>query len=59
MNAAISREQAVVKNYEALILDLRDVPLLAVTSSLAIENAIKDACNQGRHVLYCGRCRQD
>ncbi|MBD1937488.1 STAS domain-containing protein [Microcoleus sp. FACHB-68] len=54
VSKAISREQAVVKNYEVLILDLSDVPLLGVTSSLAIENAIKDACDQGRHVFIVG-----
>lgn len=54
VSKAISREQAVVKNYEAVILDLSDVPLLGVTSALAIENAIKDACDQGRHVFIVG-----
>ena len=54
VSKAISREQAVVKNYEVLILDLSDVPLLGVTSSLAIENAIKDACYEGRHVFIVG-----
>lgn len=54
VSKAIAREQAVVQNYEILILDLSDVPLLGVTSSLAIENAIKDACEQGRQVFIVG-----
>ncbi len=58
VSKAIAREQAVVQNYEVLILDLSDVPLLGVTSSLAIENAIKDACDQGRHVFIVGATGQ-
>ncbi|HIK27027.1 MAG: SulP family inorganic anion transporter [Oscillatoriaceae bacterium SKW80] len=58
VSKAIAREQAVVKNYEVLILDLSDVPLLGVTSSLAIENAIKDACEQGRQVFIVGATGQ-
>lgn len=54
VSKAIAREQAVVQNYEVLILDLSDVPLLGVTSSLAIENTIKDACEQGRQVFIVG-----
>lgn len=54
VSKAISREQAVVENFEVLILDLSDVPLLGVSSALAIENAIKDACDKGRQVFIVG-----
>jgi len=54
VSKAIAREQSVVENYDILILDLTDVPLLGVTSSLAIENAIKDAVDKGREVFIVG-----
>lgn len=54
VSKAIAREQSVVENYDILILDLTDVPLLGVTSSLAIENAIKDAVDKGRAVFIVG-----
>ncbi|TYT72878.1 SulP family inorganic anion transporter [Microcystis aeruginosa] len=39
---------------DVLILDLSDVPLLGVTASLAIENAIKDAIDKGLQVFIVG-----
>ncbi|MGA1625936.1 MAG: SulP family inorganic anion transporter, partial [Prochlorothrix sp.] len=45
---AISREHNLVNNYKVLIFDLTDVPLLGVTSSLAIENAIEEALDPQR-----------
>ncbi len=48
---AIAREESVVQNYDVLIFDLSDVPMLGVTASLAIENAIKDAVDKGRQVF--------
>ncbi len=51
---AISREQTAMEDHDVLILDLSDVPLLGVTASLAIENAIKDAVEQGRQVFIVG-----
>ncbi|MBD1904022.1 SulP family inorganic anion transporter [Funiculus sociatus GB2-A5] len=51
---AIAREHAAIQNSQALILDLSDVPLLGVTASLAIENAIKDACDKGLEVFIVG-----
>jgi sulfate permease, SulP family len=41
-------------DHDVLVLDLSDVPMLGVTASLAIENAIKDAVEQGRHVFIVG-----
>lgn len=51
---AIAREQTAMKDHDVLILDVTDVPHLGVTSSLAIENAIKDAIDKGRHVFIVG-----
>ncbi|MGB7276040.1 MAG: SulP family inorganic anion transporter, partial [Geitlerinemataceae cyanobacterium] len=51
---AISREHNAIENIDALILDLSDVPMLGVTASLAIENAIIEAIDKGRHVFIVG-----
>ncbi|WP_066381675.1 MULTISPECIES: SulP family inorganic anion transporter [unclassified Anabaena] len=51
---AISREHSAMADSDVLIVDLSDVPMLGVTASLSIENAIKDASDQGRHVLIVG-----
>jgi len=51
---AISREHDAVEDCDALIFDLSDVPLLGVTSSLALENAIKEAIEKGRQVFIVG-----
>lgn len=37
---AIPREHSAIANYDVLIVDLGEVPILGVTSSLVIENAI-------------------
>lgn len=58
VSKAISREQSAVDNFEVLILDLGDVPMLGVTSSLAIENVIKDALDKGRQVFIVGAAGQ-
>ena len=50
----ISQRMGIVKKYKVLILDLTDVPLLGVTASLAIENMIKDACQNDREVFVVG-----
>ena len=54
VSKAIAREHTAMKDHDVLILDLSDVPLLGVTASLAIENAIKDAVESGRHVFIVG-----
>lgn len=51
---AIDRQHQAMDYYEALILDLTDVPLLGVTSSLALENAIQEAVEQDRKVFIVG-----
>jgi len=43
-----------VDNYEALVLDLSDVPLIDFTSSLAIEDIILDAQDAGHHIFISG-----
>lgn len=61
VSKAIAREHAVIGSYDVLILDLSDVPLLGVTSSLALENAVKEAVDLGRHVFIVGasgQCKQ-
>ncbi len=51
---AISREHNAIVNYDVLIVDLGEVPILGVTSSLAIENAIQEAIDEGREVIVVG-----
>lgn len=50
----ISQRMGIITNYEILILDFSDVPLLGVTASLAIENMIKDAYGQKNQVYIVG-----
>ena len=51
---AISREHSAISNYDVLIVDLSEVPILGVTSSLAIENAIQEAIDAGRDIIMVG-----
>jgi SulP family sulfate permease len=51
---AISRENNAMPNCEVLVVDLTDVPHIGVTSSLALENAITEACENGRDVFVVG-----
>ncbi|MEM8777852.1 MAG: SulP family inorganic anion transporter [Cyanobacteria bacterium P01_G01_bin.49] len=51
---AISREHNLINDYQALLLDLSEVPILGVTSSLALENAIKEALENSRQVFLVG-----
>ncbi|MGK7919453.1 MAG: SulP family inorganic anion transporter [Trichodesmium sp.] len=51
---AISREHGAISNYDVLIVDLSEVPILGVTSSLAIENAIQEAIDAGRNIVMVG-----
>ncbi|MUL37348.1 SulP family inorganic anion transporter [Gloeocapsopsis dulcis] len=54
LSKAIAREHTAMEDHDVLILDLSDVPILGVTASLAIENAIKDAVDQGRQIFMVG-----
>ncbi|MFN6514665.1 MAG: SulP family inorganic anion transporter [Nostoc sp. CreGUA01] len=51
---AIEREHRAIANYDVLIVDLGEVPVLGVTSSLAIENAIQEAIDAKREVIVVG-----
>ncbi|OKH19423.1 SulP family inorganic anion transporter [[Limnothrix rosea] IAM M-220] len=51
---AIAREHSAIESYDVLIVDLAEVPVLGVTSSLAIENAIQEALDVGREVIVVG-----
>ncbi|MGF1542751.1 MAG: SulP family inorganic anion transporter [Pleurocapsa sp.] len=51
---AISREHNLINDYQALVLDLSEVPILGVTSALALENAITEAVEKGRQVFLVG-----
>ncbi|WP_100752498.1 SulP family inorganic anion transporter [Vibrio salilacus] len=43
VSKAISRQHSRISDYQVMILDLTDVPMIDVTVGLALENAIKDA----------------
>ncbi|AFZ53926.1 SulP family inorganic anion transporter [Cyanobacterium aponinum UTEX 3221] len=51
---AISREHSAIDNYDVILVDLSEVPVLGVTSSLAIENAIQEAIDLEREVIVVG-----
>ena len=54
LSKAIAREHNAMKDADALVMDLSDVPLLGVTASLAIENAIRDAHDKGLEIYIVG-----
>ncbi|MEG4809247.1 SulP family inorganic anion transporter [Microcoleus sp. F8-D3] len=54
LSKAISREHNAMKDADVLVMDLTAVPMLGVTASLAIENAIRDACDKGLQVYVVG-----
>lgn len=51
VSKAISRQHSSISDYEVMILDLTDVPMIDVTVGLALENAIKDALDAKCEVL--------
>lgn len=51
---AISREHDAIGTYDVLIIDLGEVPVLGVTSSLALENAVQEAVEDDREVIVVG-----
>ena len=55
---AISREQTAMKDCDVLVMDLQDVPMLGVTSSLAIENTILESLDKGCSVYLVGATGQ-
>ena len=54
VSKAISREHNAINNCDVVVMDISDVPMMGVTASLAIENAIKDTIDQGRKILIVG-----
>jgi SulP family sulfate permease len=58
MSKAIAREHNAMKDADALVVDLSDVPSMGVTSSLAIENVIRDAHDKGLEVYVVGASRK-
>ncbi|MGZ9899553.1 SulP family inorganic anion transporter [Shewanella gaetbuli] len=54
VSKAISKQHSSIDDFEAMILDLTDVPMIDVTVGLALENAIKDATDANCEVfLLC------
>ncbi len=51
---SISQRMTIVEQYDVLILDLADVPILGVTASLAIETMVKEALEKRREVFIVG-----
>lgn len=51
VSKAISRQHSSIDDYDVMILDLSDVPMIDVTVGLALENAIKDALDVNCEVL--------
>lgn len=54
VSKAIAREHSAINECDVVVVDLSDVPLLGVTATLAIENAIVDAVEKGRQVFIVG-----
>lgn len=51
VSKAIAREHNTIQKYQCIVLDLSDVPLIDMTISLAVENAIRDAVDSQRQVI--------
>ncbi len=54
LSKAIAREHNAMKEADALVVDLTEVPSLGVTASLAVENVIRDAHDKGLEVYVVG-----
>ncbi|MEO0408599.1 MAG: SulP family inorganic anion transporter [Cyanobacteria bacterium P01_A01_bin.135] len=55
---AIAREHNAIGECDAIIFDVGDIPHLGVTAALAIENAVEEAVDEGRHVYLVGAAGQ-
>ncbi|MEO0374753.1 MAG: SulP family inorganic anion transporter, partial [Cyanobacteria bacterium P01_A01_bin.17] len=55
---AISREHHAIGECDAIVFDLSEVPHMGVTSSLALENAVKEAAESDRSVYIVGAAGQ-
>ncbi|HEY9858899.1 MAG TPA: SulP family inorganic anion transporter [Candidatus Obscuribacterales bacterium] len=54
VSKAIARQHNAIKDCDAVVMDLSDVPHMGVTASLEIENAIRDAVEKDRQVYIVG-----
>lgn len=54
----ITRRMSFVKDYQSLVLDLSEVPIIGLTAALAIESIVKDSINHHRHVWIVTRSEQ-
>lgn len=54
LSKAIAREHNAMKDADALVIDLTEVPSMGVTASLAIENVIRDAYDKGLQIYLVG-----
>jgi sulfate permease, SulP family len=50
VNKRIAQQMTIAQDYQALVLDLSEVPMLGVTVALAIESIVQDALRQQRPV---------
>ncbi|MEM9163989.1 MAG: SulP family inorganic anion transporter, partial [Cyanobacteria bacterium P01_F01_bin.4] len=55
---AISREHNAIGECDAIVFDLSEVPHIGVTASLSLENAVKEAVENGRYVYVVGAAGQ-
>ncbi|MFW9287515.1 STAS domain-containing protein, partial [Glaesserella parasuis] len=54
VSKAIARQHSKIEEFDVMILDLSDVPMIDMTVGLALENAIKDALDVNCQVfLLC------
>lgn len=51
---AIAREHNAIGNCQAVVFDLSEVSHLGVTAAIALENAVKEAIEEGRQVFIVG-----
>jgi len=58
VSRAISRHQENIHTFETIVFDLSDVPMIDTTVSISIENAVKDAIDQGKQVIIACPSRE-
>jgi SulP family sulfate permease len=51
---AISRQHAILPDHDVLVLDFSDVPMIGVSSSLALEKIVLESLENGRPVYIVG-----
>lgn len=58
VSRAISRQQENIHSFQTIVFDLTDVPMIDTTVSISIENAVKDAIDQGKKVVIACPSRE-